>query len=157
MANKMKRFLAPTDFSEASKAGLRSALEYARREGAEVIVYHVIDIDMDWCRRDANIGSTRDFLVRSRQALDDFLRRNFADIIDLVEVRQIVEFGAPHKSIVEKARSEGVDLIVMSTHSRTGVDRFMLGSTAEKVASRASCPVLVIPRRAQNTWLAEAA
>jgi nucleotide-binding universal stress UspA family protein len=154
---KIKKLLAPTDFSEVSKVGLRHALEIARRESAEVIVYSVIDIDMDWYRRNEKIGPTRDFLVRSRQALDSFLARNFADLIDLVEVRQIVEFGAAHKCIVEKARSEAVDLIVMSTHGRTGIDHFMAGSVTEKVVGRAPCPVLIVPRRRREMTIAKAA
>jgi hypothetical protein len=67
----------------------------------------------------------------------NFSPEHFADCIDLVEVRQVVEFGAPYKNIVEIAASEGVDMIVMSTHGRTGVDHFILGSTAEKVVARA--------------------
>jgi nucleotide-binding universal stress UspA family protein len=154
---RIKKLLAPTDFSEVSKVGLRHALELARCESAEVIVYSVIDIDMDWYRRNENIGPTRDFLVRSRQALDSFLARNFADLIDLVEVRQIVEFGAAHKCILEKARNEDVDLIVMSTHGRTGIDHFMAGSVTEKVVARAPCPVLIVPRRRWEMTIAKAA
>ena len=154
---KVKKILAPTDLSEVSKLGLRHALELARQDGAEVIVYHVIDFDADWSRQRADFGPTRHLLVRSRQALDNFLAANFADCIDLVEVRQVIEFGAPHKSIAEKAAGEAVDLIVMSTHGRTGVDHFILGSVAEKVVARAPCPVLIVPRRAAEAVLDRAA
>jgi universal stress protein A len=62
-------------------------------------------------------------------------------------VRQAVEFGMPVDNIVEKAANEGVDLIVMSTHGRTGLEHMILGSVTEKVVARASCPVLVVPHR----------
>lgn len=145
---RVKKILAPTDFSEVSKLGLRHALELARQDGAEVIVYHLVNFEGDWYRRNAMGGQTRDLLVRTRQALDSFLAANFADCIDLVEVRQIVEFGAPHTNIPEMAAREGVDLIVMSSHGRTGFDHFMLGSVAEKIMARSPCPVLIVPRRA---------
>jgi nucleotide-binding universal stress UspA family protein len=144
---KVTKILAPTDFSELSKLGLRHALEMGRDESAEVIVYHAIDLSADWHPRQEEFGPNRDLLEESRRLLDKFLAENFADCIDLVEVRQVVEFGAPYKNIVEEAASQGVDMIVMSTHGRTGVDHFILGSTAEKVVARAPCPVLIVPRR----------
>jgi universal stress protein A len=154
---RVKKILAPTDFSEVSKSGLRYALEMAREESAEVIVYHAIDFDTAWPHRRANYGPTRNLLTSSSSVLDKFLADNFADCIDLVEVRQVVEFGAPIKSIAEKAASEGVDIIVMSTHGRTGVDHFMLGSVAEKVIARAGCPVLIVPRHERDAATMKAA
>ena len=151
---RIKKILAPTDFSEVSTRGLRYALEMAWDSSAEVIVYHVIDFSMDWHIGGADYAHNRNPLENCRRVLDKFLAENFPD---LVEVRQVVEFGAPYKSIVKKAASEGVDMIVMSTYGRTGVDHFMLGSTAEKVVARATCPVLVIPRRGREETTAKAA
>jgi nucleotide-binding universal stress UspA family protein len=154
---RLKRILAPTDFSYVSTQGLRYALELARGSSAEVVVYHVIDCRGNWHNGDLQYARNRNFLENCRQALDKFLADNFADRIDLVEVRQVVEFGTPDKSIVEKAAAEAVDMIVMSTYGRTGIDRFMLGSTAEKVVARAACPVLVIPPRGNEESAAKAA
>jgi nucleotide-binding universal stress UspA family protein len=154
---RIKKILAPTDLSELSKLGIRYALETARDASAEVIVYHAIDFGADWHNRRADFGPNRDLLEDSRCLMDKFLAENFADCIDLVEVRQVVEFGAPYKNIVEKAAEENVDMIVMSTHGRTGVDHFILGSVAEKVVARAPCPVLVIPRRGREGTTAKAA
>jgi universal stress protein A len=154
---RIKKILAPTDFSELSKLGIRYALETARDVSAEVIVYHTVDVSGDWLARPTDYGPARDLLEESNRRLDSFLADNFADCIDLVEVRHVVEFGAPHKNIVEKAASEGVDMIVMSTHGRTGVDHFMLGSIAEKVVARAPCPLLIIPPRRPEGSTAKAA
>jgi universal stress protein A len=143
---RVKKILAPTDFSDLSIAGIRYALETARDASAEVLVYHVIDLGSTLPDSRASVGPYRDMLENSRRVLDRFLAEHFADCIDLVEVRQAVELGAPYKNIVEKAAEEGVDMIVMSTHGRTGVDPFILGSVAEKVIARAPCPVLVVPR-----------
>lgn len=154
---KVRKILAPTDFSELSKLGLRYALETALDESAEVIVYHVIDFSGDWTNRQPELKPYRDMLENSRQALDRFLNKNFAKSINQVKVRQVVEFGAPYQNIVEKAASEGVDRIVMSTHGRTGIDNFLLGSVAQKVVAHACCPVLVVPRCAGEGATAKAA
>lgn len=151
---RVKTILAPTDFSELSKLGVRYALEIAWDESAEVIVYHAIDLGLDWHDRRADYGPNRDLLEESRRVLNKFLAENFAD---LVEVRQVVEFGAPYKNIVEKAATEGVDMIVMSSHGCTGIDDLILGSVAEKVVARAPCPVLVVPRHERRTTTAQAA
>ena len=143
---RMKKILAPTDFSELSKLGLRYALELARYESAEVIVYHAIDLGADWYKKPVEFGPSPDVLAQSSRLLDKFLAENFADCINLVEVRQMVELGAACTNIVEKAASEGVDLIVMSSHGRTGLNHLIQGSVAEKVVARASCPVLIVPR-----------
>jgi len=67
------------------------------------------------------------------------LRQNFASFSGLVEIRQKVELGHPSVNIVEIAQREGVDMIVMSTHGRTGIDHMLMGSVAEKVVARAPC------------------
>ncbi len=144
---KVKKILAPTDFSELSKTGIRYALEMARDTSAEVIVYHAIDIGEGWKEIRSEITPYRDMVEDNRSLLDKFLSDHFADCIDLVEVRQVVEFGASAKNIIETAEREKVDLIVMSTHGRTGLDHMILGSVTEKVVARARCPVLVVPRR----------
>ena len=154
---KMKKILAPTDFSELSMLGVRYALEAAREVAAEVIVYHVIDFGSDWTNSQDDRVPYQDMLANSRKILDRFLTENFADCVNLVEVRQLVEFGAPYKNIVSLAASENVDLIVMATHGRTGLDHFLLGSVAEKTVARAPCPVLIVPPRGRGTLLANAA
>jgi nucleotide-binding universal stress UspA family protein len=81
---------------------------------------------------------------RQRQRLREFIKENCADLLRNVEVQEIVELGVPYKKIIEKAAKEGADLIVLSTHGRTGLDHFMLGSVAQRVVARAPCPVLSI-------------
>jgi nucleotide-binding universal stress UspA family protein len=153
---KVKRILAPTDFSDLSKRGVRYALEMARDSSAEVIVYHVIDLGEERPDRRTYSGPFHDMLEDNRRLLDKFLSEGFADCIDLVEVRQVVEFGGTFKNIVDMAEQEKVDIIVMATHGRTGLDHVILGSVAEKVVARSSCPVLVVPavKRGKGVGLA---
>ena len=154
---RVKKILAPTDFSELSKLGIRYALEMARDVSAEVIVYHAIDLGEEWKGLRSELTPYHDMLNDTRQMLDRFIGDNFADRIDLVEVQQLVEFGSSYKNIVDLAEKENVDMIVMSTHGRTGLDHMILGSVAEKVVARAPCPVLVVPRRARLASLPNAA
>lgn len=154
---RVKKILAPTDFSELSKVGIRYALELARDVSAEVVAYHAIDVGGEWKDRPPEVVAYHDMLEESRRSLDKFLADHFADCIDLVEVRCAVEFGTPHKNIVEKAAAEGVDMIVMSTHGRTGLNHIIMGSVAEKVVARATCPVLVVPHDERRPALTAAA
>jgi universal stress protein A len=154
---RVRKILAPTDFSDLSKVGIRYALEMARDITAEVIVYHAIDVGEQWGNRRTQVSLYRNLLEESRRLLDRFLAENFADCIDLVEVRQVVEFGRPYKNIVEEAATEGVDIIVMSTYGRTGIDHVILGSVTEKVVAHAPCPVLVVPRYERQATTAQAA
>ena len=140
----VKKILAPTDLSELSCIGLRHAFEMGRLRGAEVIVYHVIDLTDYWTKR-AHSAPFREMLESHKQRLDNFLRQKFSEEMNLTDVRQVVEFGGAVDNIVEKAEAERVDRIVMSTHGRTGIDHLLIGSVSEKLIARAPCPVLIMP------------
>ncbi len=155
--SRIKKILAPTDLSELSAVGVRYALEMARDINAEVIVHHVIPMGENWFAPYGQFGLVRDLMASEASALDRFLRDKLSDCINLVEVRQKVEVGASYANIVEMAEREGVDIIVMSTHGRTGLDHMLMGSVTEKVIARAPCPVLAIPARKPATPVAKAA
>jgi nucleotide-binding universal stress UspA family protein len=144
---RIKRILAPTDLSELSQDGVRAALEIARSEDAEVIVYHVIEhkepsgrtvVFHDECTTHAKLIDER------KKLLAAFVRENFADLTSDVEIIQEVEVGVPYRKILDRANDAGADLIVMSTHGRTGLLYGLIGSVAETVVRLASCPVLTI-------------
>ena len=144
---KVKKILAPTDFSGLAKLGIRYALEMVRDTNAEVIIYHVVDLGEGLKGIHSPLTPPyHDMLEDNRRLLDKFIS-DFPERLDL-EIRLVVEFGAPFKNIVELAEKENVDMIVMSTHGRTGLDHMILGSVTERVIARAPCPVLVVPRRA---------
>ncbi|HEU4343193.1 MAG TPA: universal stress protein [Candidatus Binatia bacterium] len=142
---KLNKILAPTDLSELSCVGVRYALDLARSQNAEVIVYHVLEVSDGWTAKRQDFGPVSEMLARQQQTLDRFVREKFADRIDLVKVRQDVELGGAWHNIIEKAKREAIDMIVMSTHGRTGLDHLLMGSVSEKVVGRAPCPVLIVP------------
>ncbi|MGZ8434358.1 MAG: universal stress protein [Candidatus Binatia bacterium] len=139
---KTSKILAPTDLSDLSRPALRYALELAMERRAAVIVYHVISEDSDWLGSDDKLNPANALLPQQRERLHAFMTEHFADLVEQVEVTEIVEAGVPYNKIVEKARSENADLIVMSTHGRTGFQQVLLGSVTAKVVARAGCPVL---------------
>jgi nucleotide-binding universal stress UspA family protein len=139
-----KRILAPTDFSRLSQLAVRYALETGLEKGSEVIVYHVISEDGDWFGKDDHLNPASALVPEQKERLHEFVRQKFADLIGKVRITEVVEAGVPYNKIVTKAEEEGIDLIVMSTHGRTGLEQIMLGSVTAKVVARASCPVLSI-------------
>jgi nucleotide-binding universal stress UspA family protein len=145
--DKIKKILAPTDISELSRAGLRRALEMAKSEGAEVIVYHVVRHPIlfhDDLTPAAEIPLIDEIIEERKRLLDDYLKWHFADLTPALKISAIVEMGIPFQAILDKANKEKVDLIVMSTHGRTGLIHILIGSVTERVVRGAICPVLSI-------------
>jgi len=78
---------------------------------------------------------------RARQELDKLAKE---EIPDSVPVKTIIKTGKPFLEIIENAGELDVDLIIIATHGRTGVEHILFGSTAEKVVRKAPCPVLTL-------------
>lgn len=151
--DKIKKILAPADLSDLSKVAVRRALEIAGSGGAEVIIYNVITLEEtpfphaveEWVASQAELPQIRKTLEKRKRLLAGFVGQNFAEISPNISIRQEVEIGVPYKKIVEKAEQEGVDMIVMCTHGRTGLLHMLIGSVTEQVVRRAPCPVLSVP------------
>ena len=147
----IKKILAPTDLSELSKIGVRYALQLAEAIGAEVTVYHAVDYDTLTRYGQRSTAPPHfqppdeHFLDRYQNALSEFL---IDCVIPSVNVREKVDLGTADTSIVQLAQSEGYDLIVISTHGKSGL-RMSLGSVTQSIVQTAPCPVLSI--RAQQT------
>jgi nucleotide-binding universal stress UspA family protein len=138
---RVEKILAPTDLSELSRVGLEYSLELARGWGAEVTVYHVANAAE---LASYKAGSLEDLLAKRQQNLSQFLDENFAELLPLVEVHEKVEIGSPATNIIDEAEKQGSDLIVMSTHGRTGLAHMLMGSVTEQVVRNAACPVFSV-------------
>jgi len=143
--NKLNKIIAPTDLSKLSGLALRYALEMAIEQSAAVIVYHVISEDGDWFGKDDGLNPASALVPQQRGRLHEFINDNFADLVGKATITEVVEAGVPYHKIVTKAAEEKADLIVMSTHCRTGIQQIMLGSVTARVVAHAGCPVLSIP------------
>jgi nucleotide-binding universal stress UspA family protein len=150
----LKKLLAPTDLSSLARAGIRFALETAQACGVEIIVYHVISYEDEafpvhhgaelWAATSKSSEEIQELIWKRKQEVHEYLIDNFSDVLSGLKIREEVEIGIPDKMIVEKAAAEGVDMIVMSTHGRTGLRHFLIGSVTEQVIRHATCPVLSV-------------
>jgi nucleotide-binding universal stress UspA family protein len=139
---KPERILVAVDFSDSSARALRHAAKRAADSGGSLIVIHVVPADYGWLQ----IGheESRD-LDRSlqRQAADRlraFADENVGDVTADLEVR----LGQPAEEIVAAARESKCDSIMLSTRGLTGLDRYLIGSVADRVARLAPCPVVLV-------------
>lgn len=134
----LKKILAPTDFSELSARGVRYACQLAKDVGAEVIIFNVVLLD------ETNVVDKRE-VERHKKRLDEFIAEKIAAYGAGLTIRQVVNAGQAYGAIIDCAENESIDLIVMSSHGRSGLSRMLIGSVTDKTLRGASCPVLVVP------------
>lgn len=140
----IKTILFATDFSEGSARACDMARTLAALSGARLHVLHVIGELVD--KRSRMLTSeVVDTLAREveRHAVEDMHRFVDANFAGLTTTTEIV-IGVAHEEVVDQARKVGADLIVMGTHGRTGLEKMLVGSTAEKVVRSSPVPVLTV-------------
>jgi nucleotide-binding universal stress UspA family protein len=142
---RLRRILHPSDFSPASRAAFRTALEAAKAQRSELIIAHVVQAPMA-----AGLPAKMRDQVRSlaweeaEKKLERLVRS--ARSAGVRATSLILGGRAAHESIVVAARRRRADLIVLSTHGRTGLPAMLLGSVASRVIATAPCPVLTVRR-----------
>ncbi len=150
---KIEKVLAPIDFSEHSRDAFRVASSLKREFGAQVSLLHVFDISqllgLGWSLYGESLEG--EVLARMQSdaaaALDKFL----GDIgVHDEEIKLITARGKPFVEIIRAAREEDVDMIVMGTHGRKGLELLFMGSNAEKVVRKAPCSVMTVRHNEDN-------
>ena len=149
---RLNRIVVGTDFSETSGDALVYAVAFARRFGADLLLLNAIypqyyATNADYLPFDYGslLGETR---RAAEKDMDEIVKSvSFGD----VSFQARIEEGHPGETLVKVAEEEGADLIVVSTHGRTGLPHVLVGSTTQHVVRHANCPVLVIPRAARTT------
>src|SRR5687767_881938 len=138
------RILVPTDFSPQSEAAWGLARRLARAVGAEVVLLHAFVEAPLYSESAFAAERVREAYAAGRTWVAGQLARWAANAQqEGLTVRTLLRSGGvAHEEIVDAARVEGADLIVIGTHGYGGVDRLLLGSVADRVLRRASCPVL---------------
>lgn len=132
-----KAILFTTDFSHAGDAAFAMAESIAKDRGAKLIITHVEEPLAVYGGGDMYYGIPEPDIEVLREMLNNIVP---SDTTLPHEHRMIV--GAPAQAIVQLADDEGVELIVMGTHGRSGISRLLMGSVAEAVVRHANCPVL---------------
>jgi nucleotide-binding universal stress UspA family protein len=145
-----RRILVATDFAESAERALATAMDLARVHGAELVLLHVY-MDLP-AYPEVTAGQVEAIYEEQRRWVGDALERRArsARAAGLL-ARALVRTGPPAATIAEAATNEGADLIVVGTNGRSGLDRLIVGSVAERVVRVAPCPVLVVKIRETAT------
>lgn len=143
----LKNILVATDFSEPADAALTYGRTLARSFDATLHVLHVTqDIYLQAFGSEAYVAPVPDL----QRDIDDAARKHLDELLIDSDAsgpatRKVLRTSnSPARSIVEYAREESVDLIVMGTQGRGGVAHLLMGSVAERVVRTAPCPVLTV-------------
>ena len=142
-----RKILVPVDGSPASNRGLAEAIRLAKDQGAALRLVHVLDelVLMPGAEAAVYLENTVELL---REAGEQVMARAQALVresgLDAQTAIPEVIGGRAADSIVAQAAAWGADLIVLGTHGRRGVERFVMGSDAEEVLRKAQVPVLLV-------------
>jgi nucleotide-binding universal stress UspA family protein len=150
---RIKRILVPIDFSAASLRALDEAVVLARSLNARLSAVFVLGplhypYTIEFMGSAVGLGLIVD--AQRKWALQEMAKLVARLAKRGVKCNALIEHGTPHERIVETARRVRANLIVMSTHGRTGLSHVMLGSVAERVVRTAPCSVLIVPGEARK-------
>ncbi len=142
---KVERILFPTDFSEGSTNALHYAVDFTKHYNAKLYILHIIyDITKATELHIPHISADQLYKELNEWALKEIDTYCIEEIRGLPDVEKKVVKGIPYEEIIKFANEEKIDIVVMGTHGRVGLERFFFGSTAEKVVRRAPCPVMTV-------------
>lgn len=137
-----EKILVPTDGSEATDVAARHAVDIASRYGGTLHALYVVDVRMSPISTEMD----RDDVVQLFEEADE---KPTTPVLERakgmnVPTTEAVRIGVPHESIREYIAENDIDLVVMGTHGRRGLDRYLLGSVTEKVVRVSDAPVLTV-------------
>jgi len=143
---RLQKILLPTDFSQNSRTAQKYACAFADQFGSEVHVLYVMqDVTLIMPEPGAmfaipalNVDEVRQSAEKMLQTVPDETWSKGKKVV------RATRSGSPYIEIVSYAADNDIDLIVMSTHGRSGLPHVLLGSVAEKVVRKAGCPVLTV-------------
>jgi nucleotide-binding universal stress UspA family protein len=145
---KYKKVLFCTDFSENSDFAFDYAFGIAKRDEGVLYILHVIPTALDphnlkrWTNKE-QLDKIKATLQEEREKM--FNKKYLNNIKDKTKVKIVTESGREDDEILKFAQKEKVDIIVIGTHGRTGIEHVVLGSVAEKIIRRSPIPIFIIP------------
>lgn len=137
----LRRILLPIDFSKNARQALCYAIPLAAQFGAHITLLHVVAPVIYPTEMAIVVMNEKITVNASRRHLAEFVGKF---IPEKLLGKIIVRGGQPYFEIAEAAREMKADLIVLTTHGYTGIQRVLLGGTAERIVRHAPCPVLTI-------------
>jgi universal stress protein A len=148
----VKLIVCPTDFSGPACTCVRTASELAEHFGAELLLVNIVPA-LPAVPPDPNyVFKIPEYEKYLHADAEEQLRKAREELVSkIVKVRTQVGHGSAAEEIFLIAKTQGADLIVISTHGSTGFERLVFGSVAEKVVRLAECPVLTVRQAREAT------
>ena len=143
----LNRILYPTDFSQQALVTLPLLKLLVEKFQAQLHCLHVIDEALQYWMAGADnavpmVVSENDLIESAQKQMDEFISTHLTEFKDKLTAK--VTVGRPFLNIIQYARDESIDLIVISTHGHGALTSMLLGSVTEKVVRKAPCPVLTV-------------
>lgn len=140
----IRKILHPTDFSDYANNALPYVIEFARKFGAQVVLTHVVPVPTYSGSYEIAVDMTT-----LNETLEQSAREKMSALVAKFEAEQLsviseIRLGAAFVEVIDVARKQNVDLIILATHGWGALKHMLLGSTAERVVRKAPCPVLTV-------------
>ena len=138
----MEKILLPIDGSQDCMKSYEMAKDMAKKYNADIVLLNVQSVVYNWAYQARGIKEDRDARMELGKKVLDKGEEYFKD--ENINVVTKVSIGDPASEIIDMAKGEDIDLIVMCTHGMSAAKRFTIGSVTNKVVHHAATPVLVV-------------
>ncbi|WP_311172027.1 universal stress protein [Halobellus ordinarius] len=138
--------LIPTDGSEGTRGAIEHGIDLATKYGATLHTLYVVNTNVTVETTSAQTLAALEEI--GQEAIDEVTQQ--AEAADVETIEGTVAQGVPHHAILDYVDENDVDLVVMGTHGRTGLDRYLLGSVTEKVVRLSEVPVVTVPMLSES-------
>ena len=142
----MKRILVPTDFSKCSEEALKVATQIARKNNSEIILLHILELPHQTSDIMGGGKSIPEIMFYKNKAISNLEKLMDADFLKGINVSEAIEFKKVAEGVIDAAKKNNIDLIVMGSYGTSGFDELMVGSNAEKIVRHSNIPVLVVKK-----------
>jgi len=141
--------LVPTDGSEGTRAAVEHAIDHAKRYDATLHVLYVVDARIGVVHETTPEDVFAELEEQGQMAIEQV--KSQAKAADVHTIQGVVARGDPHQAILDYVSDRDIDLVVMGTHGRTGLDHYLIGSVTEKVVRLSDVPVMTVPLAARQS------
>ena len=147
-----KKILCPVDFSEFTDEILEYAVSIAQKYNAELYLIHIIP-NLNYFTPYESFFTPENLIVVEKN-METEVNKDFDAIIKKIDipVKKVIKTGAAFVEIIDYVRTESINLIIMGTHGRTGLEHILIGSVAERVIRKAPCPVLTVRPKSRQSF-----
>ncbi|MCX8021999.1 MAG: universal stress protein [Syntrophorhabdaceae bacterium] len=145
-----EKILCPLDFSDYTDEIVKYGVSIAKKFDSTLHLLHVIP-NLNYFSPYESFLTPENLVVLEKN-IEREIKKDFDKVIEKIDipVKTSIRTGIAFVEIIDYARTEGIDLIVMGTHGRSGIEHILIGSVAEKVVRKSACPVLTIRPKEKN-------